>query len=191
MKKTIFTLILFLAVCLVVPAQAYKITRHAVGTGGFLNMNENTTDKKMSGLFGQAITGKIEPTIDGEKHTMYLGFWSPIPLDSSGIDNMSIFQTGIYNYPNPVADVTNFNFSLSEQSFVTIKVYNTLGSLVAIVTNNEMCSEGMNSISWSIRNLSVGLTSDSYLYEMTATPVNLLSSTVKPVSFRNVMVIAK
>ena len=189
MKKAILTLILFLAVGIVANAQTVQLKRHAVGTGGFVSKTSSVG--KMSGLFGQAITGKVHPTIEGKTHTMYLGFWYTSPDSVGNINEDLILQMGIYNYPNPVMDVTNFNFNLSEPSLVTIRVYNSLGSLVATAAENEMLSEGINSIPWNARNANMGiLSSDSYLYEMTAIPMNSLSK-AKPVSFRNIMVIAK
>jgi hypothetical protein len=185
MKKTMLMLILFLAVGVTLNAQAIRVTRHAVGTGGFIS---NTTSiGKMSGLFGQAMTGKLQPTIDGKQHTMYLGFWSPIPSGTSVEDY--VLQRGIYNYPNPVSDATSFNFTLSEPSLVTIRIYNSLGSLVATVTDNEMRSDGTNSIEWNIRNANVDmLSSGTYWYDMIAVPLNSKS---KPVSYRNTIVISK
>jgi len=189
MKKAILTLILFLAVGLTLSAQNYTIVRHAVGTGGFID--KTTQAGKMSGLFGQAMTGKLQPYIDGGQHTMYIGFWSPPFFDSTGIVEAPLLHRGIYNYPNPVSGITNFKFSLSEPSFVTIRVYNTLGALVAVVSDSELRSEGENSIEWNIRNSNVDvLSSDSYLYEMMATPVNIFSK-ANSVSYRNIMMIAK
>lgn len=185
MKKTILSLILFLAIGVTMNAQ-YKVTRHAVGTGGFVN--RTTAAGKMSGLFGQAIAGKLQPTIDGSQHTMYLGFWSPIPT-KTGIEENIILQKGIYNYPNPVSDVTNFNFNLSEASLVTIRVHNSIGVLVATIADNEMRAEGANSIAWNIHDVET-LSDGSYSYEMIAVPTTSAKNT-KPISFRNKMIISK
>jgi hypothetical protein len=143
----------------------------------------------MSGIFGQAMTGKFEPTLNGGKHTMYIGFWHPVK-DGVGIDNELILQRGIYNYPNPANEITNFNFSLNAASLVTIRVYNTLGALVATVIENEMRSEGTNSVPWDVRINGLDMPAGSYQYEMVAVPVNATSKT-KPVSFRNMMIISR
>ena len=188
MKKTILTLILFLAANIIGYSQEYKITKHAVGTGGFVSKTI-PSGGKMSGLFGQTITGKVTPTINGEKHTMYLGFWTPVK--PTGISEEQIQQRGIYNYPNPVTNFTDFHFELSEPAFVTIRVFNTLGELVTVVTNNEMRSEGINTIPWDVRTSNAGiLSAGTYQYEMMVIPATMLSK-AKPVSYRNIMIISK
>lgn len=189
MKKiilTFLTLTLFLAVG-VVNAQEYKLLRHAVGAGGFIK--KSTPVGTMSGIFGQTMAGKLTPTVNGNQNTMYVGFWFPVP--KTGIEEDLILQRGIYNYPNPVEEITDFNFNLSVPSFVTIRVFNTIGKLVATVIENEMRSEGINSIPWNVRNNGLDLPAGAYQYEMMAVPVNATSRTNNPVSFRNMLMISR
>ena len=190
MKKMILTyvtLILFLAVVVGANAQEYKLLRHAVGSGGFIK--RTTPVGTMSGIFGQSMAGKLTPIVDGKASTMYIGFWHPTD-DGVGINEDLILKRGIYNYPNPVENITDFNFDLEESSFVTIRVFNTLGGVVATVIDNEMRSAGTNSVPWNVRANGLDLTAGAYQYEMMAMPVNATSRT-KPVSFRNMLMISR
>ncbi len=191
MKKTTITyvtLILFLAIGTIANAQQQKLLRHAVGAGGFIN--KTSPAGTMSGIFGQAMAGKFESNVGGEKRTMYIGFWSPVK-NGVGIDNDLILQRGIYNYPNPVSEITDFNFNLETPSYVTIRVFNTLGGLVATVIDNEMRPEGTNSIPWNIRSNGLDLSAGAYQYEMVAIPAANASARTKPVSFRNMLMISR
>lgn len=60
------------------------------------------------------------------------------------------------NYPNPFNPSTTIEFNLPEQSFVTLKVYNSLGQEVAKLADN-MLSEGVHKIKFDASHLSSGL----------------------------------
>lgn len=51
------------------------------------------------------------------------------------------------NYPNPFNPLTNINFSLKNDEFVEIKVYNIKGELVKILVNNHL-DKGYHSVVW-------------------------------------------
>ena len=65
------------------------------------------------------------------------------------------------NYPNPFNPETNISFQLPKSSYVTLKVYNTLGKEVATVIENELAS-GQHSINFNANNLSSG----TYFYQL-------------------------
>ncbi len=67
------------------------------------------------------------------------------------------------NFPNPFNSQTSFSFNLSENSFVSLKVYDLLGREVATVLNKDM-SAGANTVNWSAKDLSTGV----YMYTLTA-----------------------
>lgn len=66
------------------------------------------------------------------------------------------------NYPNPFNPSTTIKFAVPEVSKVSLKIYNTLGQLVATLVNNEIVNAGIHSVQWSASNLASGI----YFYEL-------------------------
>jgi hypothetical protein len=70
------------------------------------------------------------------------------------------------NFPNPFNPTTTIEFYLVEPSFVTLKLYNTLGQEVATLLNREELEDG-----WQETELEAGyynLSSGVYYYRLTA-----------------------
>lgn len=67
------------------------------------------------------------------------------------------------NYPNPFNPATTINYSIPNQSFVSLKVYDTLGKEVAVLVNEEKIS-GNYKVEFNAENLPSGI----YLYTITA-----------------------
>ena len=65
------------------------------------------------------------------------------------------------NYPNPFNPSTNIKFSLPESGMVSLKVYNTIGELVAELVNGQM-EAGSYSIPFNASDLPSGI----YLYRI-------------------------
>ena len=68
------------------------------------------------------------------------------------------------NYPNPFNPVTTIEFSLTQPSIVTLKIYNLLGQEVASIISNEMLDEGEQSVDFDASNLTSGI----YFYKIDA-----------------------
>lgn len=68
------------------------------------------------------------------------------------------------NYPNPFNPSTIIEFSIPEDAFVTIKVYNLLGQVVGTLLDKELVTSGMNEITFESGDLSTGI----YFYSITA-----------------------
>lgn len=68
------------------------------------------------------------------------------------------------NYPNPFNPSTTIEFSLSEQSIVTLKIYNLLGQEVASICNQESMEEGQQNVEFNAGLLSSGI----YFYKLNA-----------------------
>ena len=65
------------------------------------------------------------------------------------------------NYPNPFNPSTEIKFSIPHYSFVTLKVYNTIGEEIATLINSEL-DTGTYNVSFEANNLSSGI----YFYRM-------------------------
>jgi hypothetical protein len=71
------------------------------------------------------------------------------------------------NYPNPFNPTTSINYALSEDGFVSLKIYNTLGEEVATLVNEYQVA-GIKSAVWSGRNESgLSVASGIYVYRLT------------------------
>jgi hypothetical protein len=72
------------------------------------------------------------------------------------------------NYPNPFNPSTSINYALSEDGFVSLKIYNTLGEEVASLVNEYQVA-GIKSAVWNGRNdAGVSVASGIYIYRLTA-----------------------
>jgi plastocyanin len=65
------------------------------------------------------------------------------------------------NYPNPFNPATTIEFSISHQSFVSLKVYNSLGEEVSALINSKL-PKGNFSIEWNAENFESGI----YFYRL-------------------------
>lgn len=65
------------------------------------------------------------------------------------------------NYPNPFNPITNIIYQLPKSGLVQLKVYDLLGSEVAVLVNEEK-SEGSHSVSFEANNLPSGV----YIYSL-------------------------
>jgi hypothetical protein len=109
-----------------------------------------------------------------------------VPIALRFIDSVMNSVTGVFsdysnivsnfilsqNYPNPFNPTTTIKYSIPELSFVTIKIYDVLGSEVTALVN-EQKSVGtyeveFNSHSGGVRSAGGGLTSGVYFYRLQA-----------------------
>lgn len=96
----------------------------------------------------------------------YDGYYSVLETNIIvGIENISeevsdykLFQ----NYPNPFNPETNIKFSLSENSNVSVKIYDINGRLVRTLVNNVKLNPGQYSVTFEAGNLSSGV----YFYKL-------------------------
>jgi Secretion system C-terminal sorting domain len=72
------------------------------------------------------------------------------------------------NYPNPFNPSTNINFSVPEESFVTLKVYNVQGEEIADLVNENL-STGNYNVNWDASALPSGV----YVYMLRAKDIYL------------------
>lgn len=79
------------------------------------------------------------------------------------------------NYPNPFNPSTSINYQISEDSFVTLKIYNILGTEVATLVNEEKKAGSYN---YELRIRNYKLPSGVYFYQLRA---DIFSQTQKMV----------
>ena len=65
------------------------------------------------------------------------------------------------NYPNPFNPTTQISYTIPEDGFVSLKIYNTLGQQVAELVN-EFNKEGVHSVSFNAEKFSSGI----YFYKI-------------------------
>ena len=92
----------------------------------------------------------------------------------TGVGLQNAFQPLQYsllqNYPNPFNPTTNFAFTLAYRSFVTLKVFNLLGTPVSTILS-ESRSPGAYTIPWNAS----ALPSGTYFYQLDVAPTDPLS----------------
>ena len=89
------------------------------------------------------------------------------PVGVASVENITSGIPSQYeltqNYPNPFNPSTNINFTIPNNEFVTLKVYNILGSEVATLVNENL-SAGSYRFNFDAADLASGI----YLYELKA-----------------------
>lgn len=74
----------------------------------------------------------------------------------------------LQNYPNPFNPYTTIEFSVPEQSFVSLTIYNILGQQVASLMDRALLDEEQYSLDFNATNLSSGV----YFYRLIAEPLS-------------------
>ena len=110
-------------------------------------------------------------TLDGYKSAFDVG----VVKVSSNNKNMSyVFQNNLnaeipdkfslqQNYPNPFNPTTTISFSLVDNEFVSLKIYDILGREIKTLINNEEMESGFYEIDFDANNLNSGI----YFYKLT------------------------
>ncbi|MFA7326902.1 MAG: FlgD immunoglobulin-like domain containing protein [Candidatus Kapaibacterium sp.] len=196
MKKTIklllVTAFLLPVVLFTTQAQDAKLLKSVIGAGGTVGSTV-TTDNGTITLNGTVAQTAVETkTLTGGAGpglTIHEGFWTPLEEVSTGVEEEGTSANTLSNYPNPFAASTNIQFTLENNSNVTIRVYDINGALVSTVVSNQMFSAGtQQNVSWDAKDqYGTQLSSGSYLYELSIEPM----TGGRSFSLRNVMVIVK
>ena len=86
----------------------------------------------------------------------------------ASIDNESAM---LQNFPNPATSYTEIEFSVSEDGFVNLSIYNSIGELVQVVANETM-TKGDHKVFVDTENLTSGV----YFYSLTTTSTTTTKS---------------
>jgi hypothetical protein len=85
------------------------------------------------------------------------------PVDLGIPNDFSLFQ----NYPNPFNPSTTIKYAIPQQSYVTVKIYNSLGENIAKIVNLSQ-SAGSYQVDWNSGDVASGI----YFYSMEAIPTD-------------------
>jgi hypothetical protein len=89
---------------------------------------------------------------------------NPVGIEDDGSNYPTAYALS-QNFPNPFNPTTTIKYSIPELSFVTIKIYDVLGSEVATLVNEEK-PVGSYDVGW----VATGFPSGVYFYQLKATP---------------------
>jgi len=120
-----------------------------IGGSGLYFASGSAPGEVMSGTYtiGNTTEFLVHATTDSVKNPLS-------DVESSG--NVPL-QFGLeQNYPNPFNPSTTISFSLSHQSFISLKVFNLIGREVATIESGEMPAGNYTRI-WNATNISSGI----------------------------------
>ena len=138
---------------------------------GFVKENDGLpSNPKVS-----ALSGRVIQTRSGEETEMYIGLYENNSTGAKiykrtfvvGVEEITSEVPTSYeleqNYPNPFNPNTTIEFSIPEQSFVKLEVFNTLGEKVITLVSEEL-NAGSYKYDWNAANLPSGI----YYYSLIA-----------------------
>jgi len=98
-----------------------------------------------------------------------LDFDNPVNVNPEKIKSQFLAEFKLnQNYPNPFNPATTINYNLAQNSFVTLRIYNTLGQEVKTLVNAYQ-SKGFKSVSWDGKdNAGIQLSSGVYIFRIEA-----------------------
>jgi hypothetical protein len=138
--------------CYLAIGSAYLVSNHDYLCHTGVSVDEEVWLTKQSVVNGA--DNVVESAIEWINNT------SSVDVPNNEVD--LAFHLG-YNYPNPFNPLTIIKYKIPELSFVTIKVYDVLGSEVAILVNEEK-SIGSYTIEFDASKLTSGI----YFYKLKA-----------------------
>ena len=138
-----------------------------------MGINSGYYDYKFAVMYSGAdtINGGFEPLnnefVDTLVHTVLLVDGPPIVINNLfgdpnpvGVESIENLLSSDYkleqNYPNPFNPSTKIRYSIPENSFVTLKVFNLLGEEIKTLVNSEQ-SAGVYEAAFDATNLSSGV----------------------------------
>jgi len=115
----------------------------------------------LQNVFGGETARLIEAQINGQ-------VYRAAPTSVSPISDRNVALFLAQNYPNPFNPTTQIDYTLSEATSVSLKIYNLIGQEVRTLVNTNQ-PEGSQSVEWDGRdNNGNALTSGIYIYRLKA-----------------------
>jgi len=168
------------------------VSKYVISSGSMIKSIDNANKTQMYGTFGTAAAGHIKLYGTSTSSDLYLGFWGHGEKPTDVNDNTVSVNNVLRNYPNPVSNSTTIEYNLPAAANVTIKIYDISGKLLNVIYDGYQ-NAGVQNVEYdAVDSYGTKLTSGSYVYELVATPFNLVGSDAfEPIQTRNIMVIAK
>ncbi|MBX7044592.1 MAG: carboxypeptidase regulatory-like domain-containing protein [Ignavibacteria bacterium] len=144
-------------------SQAFVIIKYGTSFAGF---TESSSDGKFTfkdipkGNY-KVVATKLGYSTAMQNVTIENGSFESLSFNLKQIlnDNSHFLPGGFYlyqNYPNPFNPVTNIKFDVPKASFVTVRIYNSLGREIALLVN-ETKQAGSYAIDFNASSLSSGV----------------------------------
>jgi len=155
--------------------------RHGIATfprnnqdGGYYESTDNgqTWVKKNTGLPNNpktsALSGVVVETRKAVEIKEYLGFFDnsnggarifkrETVVSVEKVNNLTLSTFSLsQNYPNPFNPSTTINFSIPEESFVSLKVFNSLGQEIETLVSKDL-GAGNYKYDWNAKNFTSGI----------------------------------
>jgi len=135
----------------------YNLYRNGILRETFFNIN--TVDYTDNGLPKGTYTYSVSAVYNEKESEISESTTIYVSGTQTNIDNTSLLVSDIsleQNYPNPFNSQTNINFSIKEDGFVTLSLYNVKGELVnKFYEQNLIC--GSYLINFDAANLNSGI----------------------------------
>jgi hypothetical protein len=137
------------------------------GTGVFINRNDLPSNQAGScAVFHDRDNdGDMDMTGIDELQDLLILFTNGPVTDVTEENNIPGEFTLYQNYPNPFNPVTNIGFRISDYGFVSLKVYDVLGSEVATLVNEEK-EPGTYKVEFNTSSIKLIPSSGMYFYTL-------------------------
>jgi hypothetical protein len=126
---------------------------------GFVNGNGTTASLHQYSYSDKTASGKVFYRLKQIDFNGSFKYSKTIEVNASKPVSFALNQ----NYPNPFNPTTTISYSVPEKSFVSIKVYNVLGNVVATLENGQV-EAGQHQVHFNASGLSSGV----YFYTISA-----------------------
>ncbi|MCK6605831.1 MAG: T9SS type A sorting domain-containing protein [Ignavibacteriaceae bacterium] len=131
---------------------------------GFVNGNGTSTSPNNYSYIDNTVqTGKYSYRLRQIDYDGSSAFSSVVEVDINAPSQFNLSQ----NYPNPFNPATTINFSLAVDSKVSVKVFNSLGEEVSILTEGNF-QAGTHNLNFNASNLTSGV----YVYTIEASGID-------------------
>jgi uncharacterized delta-60 repeat protein len=131
----------------------------------------NSPDNKFDHAKALGIDSAGNVYVTGRSHDINGGVFTTIKYSHTvGVEQATIVETMLHNYPNPVINSTQFVFTISEPADVNLTIYDVFGKVVALPLTQSLMP-GSHRITWEPENLSDGI----YFYRLMVKTNHLIS----------------